>query len=81
MDLSSGKKESIGQPEPKSSSTSGSAVASASTDVASSQRQQAKPKTPIIVNAPTTNNQVVKKTQVASPKRNDVGSSLANAAA
>ena len=81
MDLSSGKKESIGQPEAKPSSASGGAVASASTDVASGQRQQAKPQTPIIVNAPTTNNQVVKNTQVASPKRNDVGSSLANAAA
>jgi hypothetical protein len=81
MDLSSGKKESIGQPEAKPSSASGGAVASASTDVASGQRQQAKPQTPIIVNAPTTNNQVVKNTQVACPKRNDVGSSLANAAA
>ena len=81
MDLSSGKKESLGQPEAKPSSASGGAVASASTDVASGQRQQSKPQTPIIVNAPTTNNQVVKKTQVASSKRNDVGSSLANAAA
>jgi hypothetical protein len=81
MDLSSGKKESLGQPEAKPSSASGGAVASASTDVASGQRQQSKPQTPIIVNAPTTNNQVVKKTQVASSKRNDVGASLANAAA
>ena len=60
---------------------SGTQLASASTGVASGQRQQMKPQTPVIVNAPTTNNQVVKKTQVASSKRNDVGSSLANAAA
>jgi putative chitinase len=59
---------------------SGTQLASASTGVASGQRQQMKPQTPVIVNAPTTNNQVVKNTQVASSKRNDVGSSLANAA-
>jgi putative chitinase len=63
------------------SSGSGTQVASASTDVASGQRQQAKPKTPVVVNAPTTNNLAVSKNQVASSKRNDVGSSLANAAA
>jgi hypothetical protein len=56
-------------------------VASASSDVASGQRQQQKSQTPVVVNAPTTNTQVVKKTQVASSKRSDVGSSLANAAA
>ena len=60
---------------------SGGNVADASSGVASGQRQQMKPQTPVVVNAPTTNNQVVKKTQVASSKRNDVGSSLANAAA
>jgi hypothetical protein len=59
MDLSSGKKESLGQPEPKSSSASGGAVSAASTDVASGQRQQAKPQTPIVINAPTTNNTTV----------------------
>jgi predicted chitinase len=60
---------------------SGTQVASASSDVASGQRQQQKSQTPVVVNAPTTNTQIVKKTQVASSKRSDVGSSLANAAA
>jgi hypothetical protein len=55
MNLADSKKESIGQPEPKSSSASGGAVASASTELASGQRQQMKPKTPIIINAPVTN--------------------------
>jgi predicted chitinase len=60
---------------------SGGNVASASSGVASGQRQQMKPQTPVVVNAPTTNNLAVSKNQVASSKRNDVGSSLANAAA
>jgi LAS superfamily LD-carboxypeptidase LdcB len=68
MDLSSGKKESLGQPEAKPSATGGGAVASASTEVASGQRQQAKPSTPIIVNAPTTNNQVIQNNTVAAKK-------------
>ena len=62
-------------------SGSGTQMASASSDVASGQRQQMKPQTPVVVNAPTTNTKVVKTTQVASSKRSDVGSSLANAAA
>ncbi len=62
-------------------SGSGTQMASASSDVASGQRQQMKPQTPVVVNAPTTNTQVVKTTQVASSKRSDVGSTLANAAA
>ena len=78
MDLASGKKESLAQAEPKTSSASGSAVSTASTDVASGQRQQMKPQTPIIVNAPTTNNQVVKKTQMNPCQRQDTGSSLAS---
>jgi hypothetical protein len=63
------------------SAPSGGGMASSSTSVASGQRQQQKSQTPVVVNAPTTNTQVVKKTQVASSKRSDVGSSLANAAA
>lgn len=47
---------------------SGTQVASASTDVASGQRQQQKPQTPVIVNAPTTNTTVVKNTQTAAAK-------------
>ena len=70
MDLSSGKKESLGQPEAKSSSTSGGAVASASTDVAAGQRQQAKPQTPVIVNAPTTNTTVVQNNKTSPKKSN-----------
>jgi hypothetical protein len=65
MDLSSGKKESLGQPEPKSSSTSGGAVASASTELASGQRQQMKPQTPIIVNAPVTNTTTITQNKAA----------------
>lgn len=78
MDLASGKKESLAQAESKTSSASGSAVSSASTDVASGQRQQMKPQTPIIVNAPTTNNQVVKTTHMNPYQRQDTGSSLAS---
>jgi hypothetical protein len=82
MDISSGKKESIGQPETKSSSTSGSAVASASTDVAAGQRQQAKPQTPVIVNAPTTNTTVVQNNKTSPKKSNgDANKQLMAAAA
>jgi hypothetical protein len=82
MDISSGKKESIGQPETKSSSTSGGAVASASTDVAAGQRQQAKPQTPVIVNAPTTNTTVVQNNKTSPKKSNgDANKQLMAAAA
>lgn len=78
MNLASGKKESIGQPEAKSSSASGGAVAAASSDVASGQRQQQKPSTPIIVNAPTTNTTVISKNQAATPPpKTDSARSLA----
>jgi putative chitinase len=47
---------------------SGGAVASASTQVASDQRQQQKPQTPVIINAPsTTNTNVVKNETKAAP--------------
>jgi len=63
------------------SSGSGTQVASASTDIASGQRQQAKPQTPMVVNAPTNNTTVVNKTQVTSSKQQDTGRMLAGAAA
>ena len=71
MNLAEGKKESIGQPEPKSTAASGGSVASASVDLASGQRQQQKPSTPIIVNAPVTNTTMVtqKKVAVVPPKQ------------
>jgi len=57
---------------------SGSQVASASTQVAADQRQQQKPTTPIVVNAPTTNNKVVNNTQVAqAPAPKDTATNLA----
>jgi hypothetical protein len=71
MNLADSKKESLGQPEPKSSSTSGGAVASASTELASGQRQQMKPQTPIIINAPVTNTTTItqNKTNIPPPKQ------------
>jgi len=62
VDVATGEPEVI-SPTP---STQGSAISSASSQVASGQRQQAKPTIPVVVNAPTTNNQVVKKTEIAS---------------
>jgi putative chitinase len=60
---------------------SGTQVASASSEVASGQRQQQKPQTPVIVNAPTTNTTVVKNTQVASaPQKNTAGMLVSRAA-
>jgi predicted chitinase len=50
---------------------SGQAIGSTSAQIASGQRQQQKPQTPVIVNTPTTNNTVVKKTQTSStPPKN-----------
>ena len=71
MDLAAGKKELLGQPEPKSSAPGGGAVASASTEVASGQRQQMKPSTPIVINAPVNNTTVVtqNKTPPSVPKQ------------
>jgi putative chitinase len=59
-------------------SGSGTQMASASSDVASGQRQQMKPQTPVVVNAPTTNTKVVKTTQMNPRERQDTGSSLAS---
>jgi len=78
MDLASGKIENL--PEAKSSDNStGSTVASASTEVAASQRQQQKPTTPIIINAPTTNTTTITKNEsVRSPneKKEDANGTL-----
>ena len=57
MNLAESKKESM--PEAKITATSGSVVSQASNDVAVGQRDQIKPKTPIIINAPTTNTNIV----------------------
>jgi putative chitinase len=51
------------------STPSGGSAASASTQVATDQRQQQKPSTPIVVNAPTTNTNVQTNTQVAQAKQ------------
>jgi predicted chitinase len=64
------------------SGSSGTQVASASSEVASAQRQQQKPSTPIVVNAPTTNTTVISKTQTASapPPKNTANALVARAA-
>lgn len=64
-----------------SSAPSGGSVASASTSLAQGQREQQKPQTPVVVNAPTNNTTVVNRTQVASGKRQDTGGMLATAQA
>ena len=60
---------------------SGGGMASASTSLAQGQREQQKPQTPVVVNAPTNNTTIVNKTQVAASKRQDTGGSLATARA
>jgi len=75
--LATGKSENL--PVEATSSGSGGAVASASTEVAAGQRAQQKPTTPIIVNAPTTNTTtVVKNESVRNPneKRADPNQTL-----
>lgn len=58
--------------------SSGTQVASNSSDVASGQRQQQKPNTPVVVNAPTTNNNTTITNKVASKApTTDTGSSVA----
>ena len=64
--LATGKSESL--PVEATSSGSGAAVASASTEVAAGQRAQQKPSTPVIINAPTTTTTtVVKNESVRNP--------------
>ena len=60
----------------------GTQVASASSEVASGQRQQQKPSTPVVVNAPTTNTTIINKTQTASaPPPKDSSRALVSRAA
>jgi len=63
------------------SAPSGGGMASASTSLTQGQREQQKPQTPVVVNAPTNNTTVVNKTQVVSKPRQDTGGSLATARA
>ena len=79
VDVASGKAENITPETPKPSE--GSQISQESTSLASEQRQQQKPQTPIIVNAPTTNNTVVANNKNVNipPKRNTAGA-LATAA-
>ena len=75
--LATGKSESL--PVEATSSSSGTAVASASTEVAAGQRAQQKPSTPVIINAPTTTTTtVVKNESVRNPneKRADPNQTL-----
>ena len=68
--------ESSEQIHSEMTSGSGSQMSSSSSEVASGQRAQAKPQTPMVVNAPTTNTTIVKKSQVASAPKQDTGSML-----
>jgi len=65
-----------------SGGSTGGQVASASTDVASGQRQQAKPSTPVNINASTTNNTKINKNEMAaaSKPQNTAGMLAARAA-
>jgi predicted chitinase len=78
-EVDTGKKETIKPTPTPPSSSSGSEVSKASTDVAAGQRQQQKPSTPNVVNAPVTNNTVVTQNAPASsaPKPRDTGMTLA----
>jgi LAS superfamily LD-carboxypeptidase LdcB len=67
MNLIDSKKESL--PEPKTTAASGGAVSQASNDISVEQRQQTKPQTPVIINAPTTNNTVVRNNQTTVPQQ------------
>ena len=62
--------------------SSGSKIAANSIDLSASQRQQQKPQTPIIVNAPTTNNTVIANNKnVKVPQNKNTAGALAAAAA
>ena len=80
IEVNSGKKETIG-PAASPPST-GTQVAAASSDVAAGQRQQAKPSTPVIINASTTNNTKINKNEMAAAsKPKDTAGMLAARAA
>jgi putative chitinase len=55
---------------------SGGAMATASSSIGSDQRAQAKPTTPIVVNAPTTNTTVIAKNETKVPPKTDSAKSL-----
>jgi len=80
VEVDSGKKESISPV--KGPPSTGTQVAAASSDVAAGQRQQAKPSTPVIINASTTNNTKVQKneTVTANKPQNTAGMLAARAA-
>ena len=80
VEVDSGKKESISPV--KGPPSTGTQVAAASSDVAAGQRQQAKPSTPVIINASTTNNTKVQKNEtVAVNKPQNTAGMLAARAA
>jgi len=80
IEVNSGKKETIG-PAASPPST-GTQVAAASSDVAAGQRQQAKPSTPVNINASTTNNTKINKNEMAAAsKPRDTAGMLAARAA
>jgi putative chitinase len=58
------------------SAPSGGSVASSSSTLASDHRQQAKPQTPIIINAPTNNKVAVTKNEMKPPEQKDTGKAL-----
>ena len=60
---------------------SGGGISSSSSEVASGQRAQAKPTTPMVINAPTTNNQTVTQNQVQPRKQEYAGNAIAARAA
>jgi hypothetical protein len=51
-------------------------MATASSSIGSDQRAQAKPTTPIVVNAPTTNTTVIAKNETKVPPKTDSAKSL-----
>jgi len=67
VEVDSGKKESISPV--KGPPSTGTQVAAASSDVAAGQRQQAKPSTPVIINASTTNNTKINKNEMAAASK------------
>jgi uncharacterized protein YlzI (FlbEa/FlbD family) len=81
MNLAEGKKETMPQGSSTQTSASGTQVSSASTELASDQRQQQKPKSPVIINAPTTNNTVVQNNQTNTVRKDCDSASLLTARA
>lgn len=63
MNVTDGKKETMPQASAMQTVASGGEVSAASNQIAVSQREQVKPKTPVVVNAPVTNNNVTQTNQ------------------